>query len=117
MDSFGHRFETQLFGYLAGSEVLNSLIGSCESQVKASFSSDWNPSHIANQLQEYFSNSSKTQRKHSKVWFLSSPLKKQWFSQGFSHFAEVPLTVSNAQLSNAFFPNIMRRWRVILSSG
>jgi hypothetical protein len=33
----------------------------------------------------------KTQGKHAKVRFLSSPLVKPWFSQGFSHFLPIAL--------------------------
>ena len=38
----------------------------------------------------HLSNSSKLQGKHEKVRFLSSPLKNQRFSDGFSHFWPVP---------------------------
>jgi hypothetical protein len=39
----------------------------------------------------YLSNSSKTQGKHAKVRFLSSPLVKPWFPQGFSHIGIIAL--------------------------
>jgi hypothetical protein len=39
----------------------------------------------------YLSKPSKIQGKHQKVRFLSSPLVKPWFSQGFSHFRPIAL--------------------------
>jgi hypothetical protein len=46
----------------------------------------------------------KPQGKHQKVRFLSSPLVKPWFSQGFSHFWPVPLAVCSAHATRCMAP-------------
>jgi hypothetical protein len=46
----------------------------------------------------------KPQGKHEKVRFLSSPLVKPWFSQGFSHIGPIALAVCNAHATRCMAP-------------